>query len=99
LLSAAITSGGHNLSSDSTCGFTAGGDLQNTNPLLGPLATNGGPTPTYALLPGSPAFDTGPNTGCPATDQRGITRPQGIRCDIGAFERFVLTVFLPLVER
>jgi CSLREA domain-containing protein len=99
LLSSPITSGGHNLSSDSTCGFTAGGDLQNANPLLGPLANNGGPTPTHALLLGSPAFDAGPNTGCPATDQRGITRPQGIRCDIGAFERVVLTVFMPLVQR
>lgn len=99
LLFGTITSSGHNLSSDSTCGFTAGGDLQNADPLLGPLANNGGPTPTHALLPGSPAFDAGTNTGCPATDQRGITRPQGIRCDIGAFERVVLTVFMPLVVK
>ena len=99
LLFAPITSSGHNLSSDSTCGLTAGGDLQNTNPLLGPLANNGGPTPTHALLPGSSAFDAGTNTGCPATDQRGITRPQGMRCDIGAFERVVLTVFMPVVVR
>ncbi|HEY3228182.1 MAG TPA: choice-of-anchor Q domain-containing protein, partial [Roseiflexaceae bacterium] len=100
LISGAITSSGHNLSSDSSCGFTAGGDLQNTNPLLGPLAANGGPTPTHALLPGSPAFEAGTNTGCPATDQRGILRPQGIFCDIGAFERVVVqTVFLPLVVK
>jgi hypothetical protein len=100
LISGAITSSGHNLSSDSSCGFNASGDLQNTNPLLGPLAANGGPTPTHALLPGSPAFEAGTNTGCPATDQRGILRPQGIFCDIGAFERVVVqTVFLPLVVK
>jgi len=68
--------------------------------LLGPLAANGGPTPTHALLLGSPAFGAGTNTGCPATDQRGIVRPQGILCDIGAFERVVAqTVFLPLVAK
>jgi hypothetical protein len=96
----AITSSGHNLSSDSSCSFTAAGDLQNTNPLLGPLAANGGPTPTHALLPGSPAFGAGTNIGCPATDQRGNTRPQGVLCDIGAFERVVVqTLFLPLVVK
>jgi uncharacterized repeat protein (TIGR01451 family) len=40
-------------------------------------------------LEGSPAIDAGTNDGCPATDQRGVTRPQGPRCDIGAFERAV----------
>jgi hypothetical protein len=56
-------------------------------PGLGPLANNGGPTQTHALLAGSPAIDRGTNTGCPATDQRGVPRPQGRTCDIGAFER------------
>jgi hypothetical protein len=54
------------------------------DPRLGPLQDNGGPTPTHALLPGSPAIDT--SSACPATDQRGVTRPQGAGCDIGAFE-------------
>ena len=56
--------------------------------MLGPLAQNGGYTPTHALLVGSPAIDAGTNTGCPATDQRGISRPQpaGGTCDIGAYE-------------
>ncbi|MFN8530714.1 MAG: choice-of-anchor Q domain-containing protein [Anaerolineae bacterium] len=55
----AIVSGGHNLSSDSTCtGLTAAGDQNGINPLLGPLADNGGSTQTMALLPGSPAIDT-----------------------------------------
>jgi CSLREA domain-containing protein/uncharacterized repeat protein (TIGR01451 family) len=81
-----LNSLGHNLESGSTCGFSAPGDLVNTDPLLGPLQNNGGPTPTRALLHGSPAIDQGDNSGCPATDQRGIARPQGAACDIGAYE-------------
>jgi Synergist-CTERM protein sorting domain-containing protein len=57
------------------------------DPKLGPLADNGGPTRTHALLDGSAALNTGTATGAPATDQRGITRPQGAGVDIGAFER------------
>ena len=54
------------------------------NPILGPLQDNGGQTLTYALLSGSPAIDHG---NCSAgTDQRGMTRPVGGGCDIGAFE-------------
>jgi uncharacterized delta-60 repeat protein len=56
------------------------------DPLLSPLANNGGWTQTMALQPGSPAIDAGDDASCPATDQRGITRPQGAHCDIGAFE-------------
>jgi CSLREA domain-containing protein len=82
-----IGSLGHNLSSDASCGFTASGDLQNTNPQLGPLADNGGPTQTHALLAGSPAINAG-SLDCPppAADQRGVARPQGAACDIGAYE-------------
>jgi hypothetical protein len=60
------------------------------DPLLGPLQDNGGPTPTMALGVGSPAIDRIPPAGfgCPATDQRGIPRPQGPACDLGAFEVF-----------
>lgn len=50
------------------------------------LATNGGSTQTLALLTGSPATDAVPAVNCPATDQRGVSRPQGTGCDIGAFE-------------
>lgn len=50
------------------------------------LASNGGPTQTHALIAGSPAMDAVTAAGCPATDQRGIGRPQGTACDIGAFE-------------
>jgi hypothetical protein len=82
-----ITSEGHNLEDTDTCGLTGPGDLRNTDPKLGPLADNGGLTQTQALLPGSPAIDAG-STDCPppATDQRGVSRPQGPACDIGAFE-------------
>ncbi|NNC99145.1 MAG: hypothetical protein HKN85_03085 [Gammaproteobacteria bacterium] len=49
------------------------------------LADNGGPTLTHALLVGSPAIDAAVGT-CPATDQRGVARPQGAGCDVGAYE-------------
>lgn len=64
------------------------------NPGLGPLADNGGATPTHALLNGSPALNSAspaaPGSGgnaCAATDQRAAARPGSFRCDIGAFER------------
>jgi predicted outer membrane repeat protein len=61
-------------------------NLITTDPKLDTLANNGGSTQTHALLPGSSAIDTGASADCPATDQRGITRPQGSGCDIGAYE-------------
>lgn len=82
-----IRSLGNNLDSDGTCFLTAAGDLPATDPRLGPLAANGGATRTRALLPGSPALDAGSNGSCPGHDQRGVRRPAGARCDIGAFER------------
>lgn len=83
----AITSLGYNLASDASCAFGGVGDLNSTNPMLGPLASNGGPTMTHELLAGSPALDTVPLSSCPlATDQRGVLRPQGAGCDIGAYE-------------
>jgi len=79
----------HSLDSDNSCGLTDAGSLPGVNPLLGPLANNGGPTDTRALLPGSPAIDAGDNATCEPTDQRGVTRPQGPACDIGAYELLV----------
>ncbi len=63
-------------------------DPTNTNadPKLEGLKDNGGPTKTHALLAGSSAIDTGTNAGAPATDQRGVVRPQGDKFDIGAYE-------------
>jgi uncharacterized repeat protein (TIGR01451 family)/CSLREA domain-containing protein len=81
-----INSLGHNLDSGNTCGFAATGDITSTNPLLGPLGNNGGPTPTHALDAGSPAIDAGDDSECPASDQRGVTRPAGASCDIGSYE-------------
>ena len=81
-----ITSLGHNLDSGSSCGFTGTGDLSNADPKLAPLQNYGGLTRTHALLAGSPAIDAGDNASCPATDQRGVARPQGTTCDIGAYE-------------
>ena len=88
-----VVSQGHNIAGDGTCSLTGPGDMNSTNPLLGPLANNGGNTPTHALLAGSPAIDAIPLADCTNTagapiiaDQRGIFRPQGARCDIGAYE-------------
>lgn len=72
----------NNATGSNSCGTPALTD----DPNLGPLADNGGPTQTMALLPGSPAINAGTNDGCPETDQRGVTRPQGSQCDIGAYE-------------
>jgi CSLREA domain-containing protein len=79
-----IESGGHNLDSDGTCHFGAISDLVGVDPLLLALADNGGPTDTRALPADSPAVDAG--GGCAAADQRGVPRPAGGACDIGAFE-------------
>jgi CSLREA domain-containing protein/uncharacterized repeat protein (TIGR01451 family) len=76
----------NDLAGDASCTFTDTASKTGTDPLLGPLANNGGETDTLALLPGSPAIDTGTTEGCPATDQRGVARPVGAGCDIGAYE-------------
>jgi hypothetical protein len=83
-----VTSLGYNIDSQDTCGFHQTSDQTNTDPLLGPLQDNGGPSFTHALLPGSPAIDAGTCTGAPTTDQRGVIRPWpwGASCDIGAYE-------------
>jgi predicted outer membrane repeat protein len=80
---------GYNLVKDitSTTFTTTAGDITGSDPLLGALADNGGPTRTMALLSGSPAIDTGTCFGAPTADQRGMTRPQNSLCDMGAYER------------
>jgi CSLREA domain-containing protein len=104
----ALTSKGHNLVQHSNCainGATAT-NITGSDPLLGSLAANGGPTQTLALLAGSPALNAGDpsipgsgGTACAATDQRGFLRPQGTHCDIGAFETvagFTVTAITPI---
>jgi hypothetical protein len=90
-----ITSLGYNIESATSCGFTNTGDQQNTDPQLGPLQNNGGPTQTHDLATNSPAIDAGQTSCTRATDQRGAPRPvdyPGVspdgtaHCDIGAFE-------------
>jgi hypothetical protein len=88
---ATFVSLGHNLFSDAPATALDPTDLVNTDPLLGPLADNGGPTMTMALLPGSPAIDAGSNDSVPAGvqyDQRGpgFQRIVNGTVDIGAFE-------------
>jgi hypothetical protein len=92
-----IGSWGHNIESPGdTCGFVQLTDQINVSAddlKLGPLQNNGGPTETHGLLDGSVAIDVIPEAECvdhdgdPLTaDQRGVTRPQGARCDVGAVE-------------
>jgi hypothetical protein len=91
-----VSSNGYNLSSDNTCSFSGPGDMNNTDPKLGALGNNGGPTQTIPLLAGSPAIDAGNPSGCTdgnghllTTDQRGYPRPDPEDtggCDMGAYE-------------
>lgn len=94
--------------SDVQGGWAGTGNLD-LDPLLGPLADNGGFTFTHALYPSSPAIDAGDPANCPATDQRGFPRPldgdglNGPRCDMGAYEAelkvFDFSIYLPMIVR
>jgi hypothetical protein len=92
-----------NSGGDITGAYTGSHNLIGGTPLLGTLGSYGGPTPTIPLLPGSPAIDAGDDATCAQTgsgkvnglDQRGITRPQGAHCDIGAFEYQVVNPLPP----
>ncbi|HET6878237.1 MAG TPA: choice-of-anchor Q domain-containing protein [Jatrophihabitans sp.] len=87
---APVVDNGFNIDAGTSCGLSATkGSLSNTAVQLGALASNGGPTQTMALQPGSPAVDAIPTSAgsCTGTtDQRGTARPQGTGCDIGAYE-------------
>ena len=95
----AIVSNGFNLSDDTSCAdiFTAQADQNDTPAGLSPmgLEDNGGKTATIQLLPSSSAIDAVP--GCEGEDQRGVLRPQGVACDIGAYER-VTSPYAGVVE-
>jgi hypothetical protein len=99
------TSHGYNYSDDSSCGFTATGDVQDgADPQLNSLDNNGGPTETMApLYRSSPLVDAIPVANCQddgasgvTSDQRGVTRPQGSGCDIGAVEDEFVPPLAPL---
>jgi hypothetical protein len=94
-----VTSAGFNLSNDSSCGLAGQNDMNNRDPRLGVLETSGGNVLIHPLLPDSPAIDGGTNAGCPATDQRGLRRPFGSSCDIGAFEYSMYIYALPIIHR
>ncbi len=84
-----VASQDFNLASDASCaGLGQPHDQVEANPLLGPLAANGGLTATHALMAGSPAIDAGGLPCAPGitADQRGFARPFGAACDIGAYE-------------
>lgn len=84
-------SGANNLIGATNGGFTNGANgnqVGEFDPKLGPLANNGGPTETHALLPGSPAFNAGNNAqAAGSTDQHGVPRIAGGQVDIGAVEQ------------
>jgi hypothetical protein len=99
---------------DGCTGFTNGisGDIVGTlaSPVdarLNLLAYYGGTTQTHTLAPGSPAIDSGsplvPGGGgfgaCAASDQRGVSRPQSTRCDIGATEGTLGLIFMPIIVK
>ncbi len=88
-----VNGSGINLIEDGSC--SVAGALSG-DPMLGVLADNGGPTQTMALQTGSPAINAATQCPPPATDQRGVSRPQGASCDIGAFELVVAVAMNPI---
>lgn len=85
-----IASGGYNVDNGDGCAFAGTGEITDQDPLLGPLEDHQGLNDTMAITSASPAYDASGTCdwggGELATDQRGMTRPQGANCDIGAFE-------------
>ncbi|MEY2457561.1 MAG: hypothetical protein QOK06_2666 [Acidimicrobiaceae bacterium] len=78
------TSLGANVSDDGTCAFAGTGDRNGIDPKLSDLGEHGGPFATFVPLAASPLIDTG--AGCDAFDARGLSRPRGAACDVGATE-------------
>lgn len=81
-----VSSGGYNLEDASSCGLAGSGDLEVDRLMIEWLALNGGFSLNHALGSESPALNAADPADCPAVDQRGVSRPQGERCDRGAFE-------------
>ena len=95
---------GSSLNGGPDTAFSSGTGNLSSHPLLGPLQNNGGSTETMALLPGSSAIDAGDDAACPATDQRGVARPQDgdgngtAICDIGAYEALPPVTAIPALS-
>jgi hypothetical protein len=105
-LPARFTSSGHNIDGDNSCNLVGAGDQKSTDPQVAALAFNAPPVVppngfpnTMAITNSSPAFDKADNTNCPTTDERGLNRPQGAACDVGAFELLVPTVVTPTLPK
>jgi len=93
LFGGTFTSAGHNLSDDASCSLAGSGDQNGLASRLDVLGDNGGPTDTHAPIVGSPLVDAGDPAGCSdengaalLADQRGLPRPLGAACDVGAVE-------------
>ena len=101
----AITSAKYSLSTDAACNLIGTGNLNNVKAQLFPLLNNGGTTKTHLPGPASPAVNSVPGTDFPPTDQRGVSRPQGLAGDMGAVERQAADpviapwIYLPLILR
>jgi hypothetical protein len=89
---------GGNIDDQNLCKFTASTDRPSTNPQVGVLQNNGGPTDTQLPAVAGAPIDAGVDAVCPATDQRGVPRPQGPHCDSGAVERTKPSVGSPTVS-
>jgi predicted outer membrane repeat protein len=89
------TSNDYNLDSDNTCNLTGSNDITSTDPLLGSLANNGGPTLTHKPATTSPVVNAGKDSAAPVTDQRGTARPSGAQSDIGSVEIIVILTGVP----
>ncbi len=100
-----LNAGADNLAIDGTCASAT--VVTSDQLVLGPLQDNGGSTPTLALLPGSVAVDAGDDAVCAALvgapgygaggkDQRGLARPLGEHCDVGAVEQLPVRLYIPL---
>jgi CSLREA domain-containing protein len=98
-----LTSGGYNIANDESCNLSVGGDLMNTDPLLGSFGNWGGPTKTIMLNPGSPALNHRKDkcwfsSNFLIDDQRHWPRSDG-QCDTGAYEFSPWYLYLPVITK
>ena len=97
--SGTITDGGNNLQYGGTVANSCGATIATADPKLAKLGNHGGSTETLALSVSSAAIDAGNPATCAATDQRGVARPLGLACDIGAYEGALGPAYLPITAR